>query len=80
MKLSIEALDDIDVFSFIEILEDEFPGYVQFQSVDIKRNAELDTDTLKKIGAGTPVSLVKADVNFLWHSVPETKKDDTVEE
>ncbi len=80
VKLSIEALDDIDVFSFIEILEDEFPGYVQFQSVDIKRNAELDTDTLKKIGAGTPVSLVKADVNFLWHSVPETKKDDTVEE
>jgi len=80
VKLSIEALDDIDVFSFIEILEDEFPGYVQFQSVNIKRNAELDTETLKKIGAGTPVSLIQADVNFLWHSVPETKKDDTVEE
>jgi hypothetical protein len=79
VKLSIEALDDIDVFSFIEILKAEFPGYVQFQSVNITRNESLDAATLNKIGSGTPVSLVKADVNFLWHSVPETKKDDTIQ-
>jgi|TARA_R110000868_G_scaffold320170_2_gene581122 hypothetical protein len=79
VRLSIEALDDIDVFSFIEILESEFPGYVQFQSVNITRHEELNADTLKKIGSGTPVSLVKADVSFLWHSVPETKVAGTVQ-
>ena len=71
VSVQIEALDDIDVFSFIELVESKFPGYIQFKSVDIKRGQDLDTKTLTEIGSGKPVSLVSADVNFTWHAVPE---------
>ena len=75
VNIKIEALDDIDIFSFVELIERDFPGYVQFESIDLKRNETLTPDVLKKIGSGTPISLVNADVSFLWHSVPETKQE-----
>ncbi len=75
VNIKIEALDDIDIFSFVELIERDFPGYVQFESIDLKRNEALTPDVLKKIGSGTPISLVNADVSFLWHSVPETKQE-----
>ncbi len=77
VNIKIEALDDIDVFSFIELVQQKFPGYVQFQSINLKKNATLSADTLKDIGSGSPVSLVNAEVSFLWHAVPETKPEQT---
>lgn len=79
VTLNIEALDDIDIFSFIELLERDFPGYVQFLSIDLKRGNDLNTDTIRDIGSGTPISLVNADINFLWHSVLDAKDKNTEE-
>tara|TARA_R110002124_G_scaffold64985_2_gene177995 strand:- start:816345 stop:816980 length:636 start_codon:yes stop_codon:yes gene_type:complete len=79
VSLSIQALDDIDVYSFIDVMNRKFPGYVQFQSLKLSRSEALSTSTLKDIGSGMPISLVNAEVSFLWHSVPEEKKEKETE-
>jgi uncharacterized radical SAM superfamily Fe-S cluster-containing enzyme len=79
VSLSIQALDDIDVYSFIDVMNQKFPGYVQFQSLKLSRSEALTTTTLKDIGSGMPISLVNAEVSFLWHSVPEEKTEKETE-
>lgn len=74
MKFSLDALDDIDVYSFMYWAQNAFPGQVGIDSVTIERKLDVDEITLKQIGTGRPVVLVSATVDFSWNTmVPRTQ-------
>lgn len=69
MSFSLDALDDIDVYSFMYWAQNAFPGQVAINSLTIERRMDVDEITLKQIGTGTPVVLVSATVNFSWNTM-----------
>ena len=74
MKVSLDALDDIDIYSFMYWAQNAFPGHVGINSLMIERKMDVDEVTLKQIGTGTPVVLVSATVDFSWDTmIPRTE-------
>ncbi len=73
LDFTLEALDDADVYSFISLLNYGFPGHVSIRNVEIERDGELNYPTLRKIGSGGRVSLIKATVKTEWRTmVPDS--------
>lgn len=72
--VKIDAQDDLDVVYFLKLMQEQFSGVVEFRSVDIKRVQNLDAPMLRLIGGGTPSTLVKANVEMNWVTMP-SKKD-----
>lgn len=68
VKVEIDALDDIDIFRFIYLLETSFPGHAGIESIDLKRGARVNEAVLRQIGSGQPVVLVSGTVDFVWRS------------
>ena len=76
VEIKLDALDDIDVYSFVYWVENAFPGHVGIDKITLKREAELNEATLRQIGSGTPVTLVSGEVGFSWPTmIPKTGKE-----
>lgn len=69
ISFSIEALDDIDVYSFVYWLENSLPGHVSIENISIERAQEVDEVTLRKIGSGVPTVMVTAKIDMSWRTV-----------
>lgn len=67
--VSIEALDDMDVYSFLKLLQMRFPGSIEITKFDLKRNIELSQPILRQIGTGTPIVLVNSTLSFNWRTM-----------
>jgi hypothetical protein len=65
----IDALDDTDIYSFIYWLENGFPGQVMVNTVEIRRENEVNDVTLRQIGNGVPVVMVRGAVDFEWRTM-----------
>ncbi len=74
VSVSIEALDDIDVYRFIYLLQATFPGHVRVDRVELSRATRVNDSVIRQIGAGRPIPLVKAGVDFTWRTAfPEDR-------
>ncbi len=69
MSVSLDALDDVDVYSFMYWVENAFPGHAGVTGFTIERKLDVDEVTLKQIGNGVPVVLVSASVDFSWDTM-----------
>lgn len=69
ISVSLEALDDADVYSFIDMMENAFMGHVSVTSFELERVLDLNEVTLRQIGSGIPAILVKATVVFEWKTL-----------
>jgi hypothetical protein len=67
--VTIDALDDIDVYSFIYWMENAFPGHAAVTSLTLERKIDIDEVTLRQIGNGVPTVLVSANVAFDWSTM-----------
>ena len=65
----LEAMDDSDIYKFIHLLNYGFPGDVTVTNFSIGREGVLNYPTLRKIGSGGAVVLVKAKVNVEWRTM-----------
>lgn len=74
IKVSIDAIDDVDVYTFVELIRTRFPGDTAIASVTLKRLQEPENAILQSIAMGTPSALVQAEVVFTWRSLA-TKAD-----
>lgn len=63
---TLEAIEDADIYKFIYLLNHGFPGYIAIESMDISREKKVTQPLLRKIGAGTPEVMVKADMKVRW--------------
>ncbi len=69
VKVSIEAMDDVDVYRFIQMVKEKIPGDIAFKHIEVKRVIDITAPVARKIGSGEPVALVKAVVDFDWRTM-----------
>lgn len=69
ISLSVDAIDDIDIYTFIFLLENSLPGHVSVRSVRVDRMAEINEAVLRSIGLGQPTIMVKGTVEFDWRTM-----------
>lgn len=74
VSVSMDALDDVDVYNFIYWMENAFPGHVSVKSLSLSRELEINDAVVREVGNGIPVTLVKGAVEFNWRTMlPESQ-------
>jgi len=76
MTFRIEAIDDLDVYRFIYLLNHGFPGQITLEEVSVSREEEITLPLLKQIGIGQEEMrpLINAEIEASWRtSVPDTQ-------
>lgn len=73
VTIEIESIDDADFYNFLKLILEKFPGRSNVSKISIQKNDALKQATLREIGAGKPVSLIKASIKYDWFSM--AKKD-----
>lgn len=76
VSVSIDSLDDIDLFHYIHLMQTSLPGHVTIDTMTIKRQRDLTGALLRRIASGNDPEMVNASVDFKWRTmVPETSVD-----
>lgn len=73
IDISVEALDDVDLYNFAALIKSGFPGYVAIDSIDVTRIHDLDESALRGIGSGAPTPLINGKISFTWNTVVDSK-------
>lgn len=77
VKIEVDSLDDVDVYTFIKGLQEKFPGSVDIVSVKLDRKTNISAPILRQIGSGSPVQMVTASVGFDWRTMaPKDRLDE----
>lgn len=69
IKTDIDALDDLDFMNFVYWLENGFMGQVTVTNIELQRVNDVNDVTLRQIGTGAPVAIVKGKVDFEWRTM-----------
>lgn len=69
MDAEVEALDDIDFYSFVYWLENGFPGHIMVSNIEIRRQNDVNDVTLRQIGTGSRMVMVRGKLNFEWRTM-----------
>jgi hypothetical protein len=74
VSVKIDALDDVDVFRYLYLIEKHFPGHVSFTRMNIERKSDVTGTILRSIAAGNNPPLVEAQLNMVWRTmIPESE-------
>lgn len=72
IAFTFEALEDIDIYNFIYLLNYGFPGQIAIEELSISRDQEITQPLLRNIGIGDYEPLVKGELKVIWTTmVPE---------
>jgi len=72
VNIRIEAYDDVDVFRYIYLLRNNFPGYLSVDGLTLLRTQDLSVDILRNVTLEKPPVPVGATLSFIWRTmVPE---------
>ncbi len=74
INVDVEALDDIDIYHFIKLIQKRFPGNVELTALDVRLGSRVNDASLRKIANGEPVSMVKGHLEFNWRTMPPENK------
>lgn len=74
IDVELEALDDIDVYYFVKLLQRRFPGNVELSTFELKRSSDVTDVVLRNIGGGQPVTMVSGQLSFNWRTMPSESK------
>jgi hypothetical protein len=69
VKVELEAIDDFDIYSFVKMLDERFPGEVEMKSWNLERLEEVNNEIIRSINRGTPNPMVKSIVEFDWKTI-----------
>lgn len=74
ISISIESVDDIDVFRYLYLVKNFFPGHLTVTSLNLERKADVSGIVLRSIANGRNPELVHADINMMWRTmIPESQ-------
>lgn len=74
MTVSIEAVDDVDIYHYLFLIENYFPGHVSVENLSIEREADISNTVLRGIASGVNPPLVKAQLDMVWRTmIPESE-------
>jgi hypothetical protein len=69
VDVNVEAIDDLDFYRFMYWVNNAFSGQTSINSFNLERVADVDDYTLRQIGSGTPVTLLKGNITFDWRTL-----------
>lgn len=69
VTVGIEAIDDVDIYRFLYLLDTAFPGHAAVESLKINKNQDVTQALLRQIGNGIPSALVNGELTFVWRTV-----------
>ncbi len=74
IEVKIEAMDDIEVYRYLYLLEKTFPGHVKVDDIDLKRVQNVNAAVLRSIATGESPALVEANIKLSWRTmIPESQ-------
>jgi len=69
----IEAVNDLDIYRYIYLVNEFFPGHVGIDTIKIRREADVSGTVLRGIASGKNPPLVTADLRLAWRTmIPDT--------
>lgn len=69
MNIDIKALRDVEIFKYISLLEDFFPGDLTVKKVTLSREEDLSATILRAIAASENMPLVEAQIQLQWRTM-----------
>ena len=69
VNIEIQAINDRDVYLYIDEIKKEFPGHLSITSVQIERELDVSRGVLRNIAFGDNPSLVSANVVMAWRTM-----------
>ncbi len=66
VRVTIDAMDDVDIYSFLYWIENAFPGQASIKGFTLERRIDVNEHSLRQIGSGTAMTLVSGEVSFVW--------------
>lgn len=69
VEITIEALDDVDLYRYYDMLMQRFPGHIAVKKIFVNRELDLSNPVLRAIGSGEKIALVKAKFEMTWKTM-----------
>lgn len=69
IEISIQAMDDVNIYRYLYILERVFPGQVLIDDMSITRNFDVNGPLLRSITLGESPAIVEADLKLSWRTM-----------
>lgn len=74
VDIQIQAFDDGDIFNYLYILEQKFPGHLAIDKISMQRATDISGPVLRAIATGANPVLINANVKFSWRTmIPESQ-------
>ncbi len=74
VEIVIQAFDDGDIYNYIYILEQKFPGHLAIDSMTMQRAQDISGPVLRAIATGGNPVLITANVKLSWRTmIPESQ-------
>lgn len=70
-NIVLKAIDDRDVYAYLDKLQDNFPGHLSVEKVTMRRLANVSETILRAIAGGQKPPLVEARISLLWRTMVE---------
>lgn len=69
ITVRIDAMDDVDVYRYLFLVQKFFPGHITLEKIEIKREGEVTGVILRSIASGTSPKLVSAEMQLTWRTM-----------
>lgn len=69
VTIKLSALSDLEVYRYIYMLEQSFPGHVSIEKLDLDRVAEISSTILRAVASNENPPLVTANIDMLWSTM-----------
>ncbi len=69
VTIDIKAVDDVDVYEYLYLIDEFFPGHVTVESIELKREANINLTILRSIASGGNPELVTAKIEAIWRTM-----------
>lgn len=73
INVELDSTDDVDVYSFLKLIQEYFPGKVDVASMEIVRSETVTSELLNKMSEGEPSPVVKSKIDFEWKTMASRK-------
>lgn len=69
VELTLQAIDDVDVYKYVYLVERFFPGHVSINSIELGRTTDITGTVLRSIASGNRPVLVEAKISMNWSTM-----------
>lgn len=73
VTISLTAIDDTEIYAYIDYLEKNFPGHITLKNLYMRRTANVNDTILRAIAGGAKPALVEANLDMIWRTMIESK-------